>query len=67
MSAAAELIGDAERGQTLFVRQCKACHQIGLGAIHRVGPQLNRLFGRTAGSVDGLPYSRPMARMGPMA
>lgn len=64
LPAAAEPIGDAERGKTLFERQCKACHQIGQGAINRVGPQLNRLFGRTAGSVEGFAYSRPMARMG---
>lgn len=60
----AEEIGNAERGATLFDRQCKACHQIGEGAINRVGPQLNGLFGRRAGSADDFTYSKPMARMG---
>lgn len=60
----AEEIGDAERGATLFTRQCKACHQIGEGAVHRVGPQLNGLFGRKAGTEDGFNYSKSMARMG---
>lgn len=62
--ASAELIGDATRGATLFERQCKACHQIGEGAINRVGPQLNRIFGRRAGSAADFSYSKAMARMG---
>ncbi|MDM7931454.1 c-type cytochrome [Tabrizicola sp.] len=60
----AEEIGDAERGATLFARQCAACHQIGDGAVNRVGPQLNRLFGRRAGNAEGFTYSKSMARMG---
>lgn len=60
----AEEIGDATRGATLFERQCKACHQIGEGAINRVGPRLNGLFGRKAGSIDDFTYSKAMARMG---
>lgn len=63
-AAGAEDIGDAERGATLFARQCSACHQIGEGAINRVGPKLNGLFGRRAGSVAGFTYSKSMARMG---
>jgi cytochrome c2 len=35
-------------GPQLFERQCKACHQIGPGAINRVGPRLNGIFGRKA-------------------
>jgi cytochrome c len=60
----AEEIGDAELGARLFTQQCKACHQIGEGAVNRVGPQLNGLFGRKAGAEDGFNYSKPMARMG---
>lgn len=60
----AEGIGDPVRGATLFERQCKACHQIGEGAINRVGPYLTGVFGRRAGTVDGFKYSRPMTRMG---
>ncbi|THD84986.1 c-type cytochrome [Aliigemmobacter aestuarii] len=62
--ASAELIGDAQRGATLFERQCKACHQIGEGAINRVGPQLNRIFGRRAATGADFTYSKSMARMG---
>lgn len=61
---AAEEIGDADRGANLFQQQCSACHQIGEGAKNRVGPRLNGLFGRKAGSVGDFSYSKSMARMG---
>lgn len=59
----AEPIGDAERGKQLF-RQCGTCHQVGAGAVNRVGPHLNGLFGRLAASVDGFNYSEAMERAG---
>lgn len=61
---AADAIGDAARGETLFQRQCSACHQIGEGAINRVGPRLTGLFGRRAAAVADFTYSKSMARMG---
>ena len=57
-------IGDADRGATLFARNCTACHQIGEGAKNRVGPRLNGVFGRRAGSLPDFAYSKAMARMG---
>lgn len=63
-AAGADPLGDAERGGTLFERQCMACHQIGPGAINRVGPHLNGIFGRKAGGLEGFRYSNPMTRMG---
>jgi cytochrome c len=63
-SPAAEPIGDAARGETLFGEECSACHQIGEGADNGVGPRLNGLFGRRAGRIDGFEYSRSMSRMG---
>ncbi|MGA7997435.1 MAG: cytochrome c family protein [Bradyrhizobium sp.] len=36
---------------------CKACHQVGDTAKNAVGPVLNGLFGRKAGSVEGYNYS----------
>lgn len=62
--ASADLIGDAEAGAQVFARECSACHQIGEGAVHRVGPHLNRIFDSRAGSHDGFNYSRPLLRMG---
>ena len=57
----AQLIGDAARGETLF-RQCIGCHQVGPDAENRIGPQLNGVYGRRAGAVDGFAYSRAMER-----
>jgi cytochrome c len=62
--ARADLIGDAAAGAQLYARDCAQCHQIGEGAAHRIGPHLNRVFDRRAGSLDGFNYSRPLARMG---
>jgi cytochrome c len=47
---------DAAAGERLFA-QCRTCHQIGETAKNGVGPQLNGLFGRKAGSVEGYSYS----------
>lgn len=62
--AAADEIGDAEKGAFIFSRDCSSCHQIGDRAVNRVGPHLTGLFGRRAGSVPDFAYSRPMSRMG---
>ncbi len=59
---AADDHGDPERGAELF-KSCKACHQIGEGARNRVGPPLNEMFGRRAGTVEGYRYSKAMQRM----
>lgn len=47
---------DVDRGAKLF-GQCQSCHAIGQGADHKVGPHLNELFGRKAGSLPGFAYS----------
>ena len=48
--------GDPERGEILY-RPCAACHMIGDGAIHRIGPHLNGVVGRTIGGAEGYDYS----------
>lgn len=50
---------DAARGEKVFLK-CKGCHQIGEGAKARLGPDLNGIVGRQAGSVDGYAYSDAM-------
>ena len=60
-SASAE--GDAAKGEKVF-RKCKACHAVGEGAKNKVGPQLNDLIGRTAGTVEGFKYSKAMVAAG---
>jgi cytochrome c len=54
---------DAAAGEKLFAK-CKACHAVGEGAKNRVGPQLNGVVGRKAGTVDGFKYSAAMAEAG---
>jgi cytochrome c len=48
--------GDATAGETTF-RVCRTCHQIGEGARNFVGPELNGVVGRKAGTVPGYNYS----------
>jgi len=52
-AAAAE---DVKDGQKVF-NQCRACHTIGENARNGVGPILNGLFGRKAGTIEGFKYS----------
>jgi len=47
---------DAAAGEKVF-GVCKACHQIGENAKSAVGPVLNGVIGRKAGSVAGYSYS----------
>jgi len=47
---------DVKRGQTLFL-QCRACHSLEAGEPHKVGPNLNGMFGREAGIAPGFDYS----------
>ena len=47
---------DATTGEKVFL-VCKVCHQVGDSAKNAVGPVLNGLFGRKAGTVAGYSYS----------
>lgn len=47
---------DVAAGEKVF-GVCKACHQIGENAKNAVGPLLNGVIGRMAGSVAGYSYS----------
>jgi cytochrome c len=50
-------------GENVF-RRCAACHAVGEGAGHRVGPHLNDLIGRQAGVLDDYNYSQAMQTAG---
>lgn len=50
-------------GEKVF-KQCKACHQVGPEAKHRVGPVLTALEGRVAGTAEGFKYSAAMKEAG---
>ena len=47
---------DAANGEAVF-KVCKACHQVGASAKNAVGPILNGIVGRKAGTVEGYNYS----------
>ena len=50
------LAQDTASGERIF-GQCRACHQVGETAKNGIGPHLNGLFGRKAGTVEGYNYS----------
>lgn len=54
---------DAALGETSFAK-CKACHAVGPDAKNKVGPHLNGIVGRPAGSAEGYKYSTAMATKG---
>ena len=60
-SAGAE--GDAAAGAKVFA-QCAACHTVGEGAQSTVGPVLNGVVGRPAGTFPGYRYSSAMRKSG---
>ncbi len=49
-------------GEQAF-KKCSACHQVGETAKNRVGPLLNGVMGRAAGSVEGFKYSGALQTM----
>ncbi len=62
-SAPVNADGHADEGAQVFHR-CQGCHEIGPDAKRKVGPHLNEIFGRQAGSIEGFRYSRAMAAAG---
>lgn len=54
---------DVDAGEKVF-KKCAACHAVGEGAKNKVGPQLNDLFGRSAGGVEDYKYSKAMLAKG---
>jgi cytochrome c len=62
-SAAAATAQDAAKGKVAF-GVCRACHQIGEDAQNMLGPELNGLDGRKAGSVPDYAYSEANKKSG---
>lgn len=60
--AYADLTGDAAAGQKVFIK-CQTCHVLEEGQ-NKVGPHLEGVVGRTAGSVEGFNYSTANAESG---
>jgi cytochrome c len=64
-STGATLAQDAAAGQTLFgSKGCIACHAVGDNAQIKLGPPLNGLEGRKAGTYEGYSYSDAMKNSG---
>jgi cytochrome c len=61
-SQAALAEGDAAKGEKIF-KKCKTCHTLVAGK-KKPGPNLENLFGRTAGTVEGFKYSKAMVESG---
>src|SRR4051812_37050283 len=55
-SSGAALAQDAAAGENSF-KKCLPCHSVGDGAKNKVGPELNGLDGRKAGTAEGYSYS----------
>lgn len=62
-TAPATLAQDAAAGRTPF-NKCLACHAVGEGARNKVGPVLNGLDGRKAGTVEGFSYTEANSNSG---
>jgi cytochrome c len=60
--APAQAEGDATKGKADFAK-CAICHQVGPGAATLVGPELNGIVGRKAGSIADYPYSAGMKKL----
>ena len=54
--------GDPVKGKKVFMK-CVACHSLQEGK-NKMGPPLNNLLGRKAGSVEGYKYSKAMKNSG---
>ena len=54
---------DRENGERL-AQMCKACHTLGKGGVHMIGPNLFGFFGRPAGSAERYAYSAALQAAG---
>ena len=62
-ASAPALAQDVAAGEAVFKR-CAACHAVGPNAANKVGPHLNGVVGRVAGSLPEYNYSEPMKTAG---
>ena len=56
VSMGAAVAQDVQKGENSF-KKCLVCHAIGPGAKNKIGPELNGLDDRKAGTVPGFNYS----------
>ncbi len=60
---AQDLTGDPAKGANVF-KKCVACHRVGPDAKNAVGPVLNGVVGRAAGTYPGYSYSDDLKNSG---
>ena len=63
-STGASLAQDAAAGEGVFKRLCFPCHDAGPGGKVKLGPPLNGLDGRQAGTLPGFNYSEANKKSG---
>jgi cytochrome c len=63
ISTGAALAQDATAGETSF-RKCQLCHDVGPDAKNKLGPELDGLDGRKAGTVANFNYSEGLKNSG---
>jgi len=63
VASVASNAADIKAGEKVF-KKCSACHAVGDGAKNKVGPHLNDLFGKVAGSDESYKYSKAMKTAG---
>jgi len=56
LGPAAAQEGNPDEGAEVF-KKCRACHDVGADAKNKVGPLLNDIIGRKAGTIEGFAYS----------
>jgi len=64
ISASAPVQSDAYQQGELLSYACEACHSLGAGGAHQVGPNLYGVFGRVAGSAESFVYSTALLDSG---
>jgi len=63
VSTSHALAQDLTAGEAVF-RKCQPCHDVGEAAKNKLGPELNGLDGRKAGTVENGTYSQGMKDSG---
>ena len=63
ISMGAALAQDVAAGETSF-RKCQLCHDVGENAKNKLGPELDGLNGRKAGSGENFNYSEGLKSSG---
>ena len=56
VSTSHALAQDLTAGEAVF-RKCQPCHDVGEAAKNKLGPELNGIDGRKAGTAEGYAYS----------